>query len=635
MLNNNIILKIFNGLLLLVLPLTFSNAGCSNSSLFTDSLSLKDSLAPESVTLGATAPLVKSLELSSLALKPDPLINGLKPGDPPSSPGANTITQDSANSLIPSGSLPVQSVTPPSTGFTIENRVYNATSGYDVYMFLSAFFPSGAVPAYSVESPYSQFIPYSPYFIVSTAGILSAGNFIVKASASNGGSGAYMMSNPVPVSVYSVQRVSSILADTESDAPSDYIVYNNKLYFSANMNVSSWKKLFCYDGSEITRISNVFSDVSNNANGSDAISNLCVLHGRLYFTADRNSINKQKLYYYDGSSIVQVSDLDYDPDDGWLIDDVRNVTVHDNKIFFTARNNYSIYKLYCYDGTLLYRVSDTSGNAYITDDPGNLYSFNGYLYFTSSNDLDNVRIKLYRYDGTTVSQVANTSGNNSISDFTSDLTGYNGSLYFFSMNSLGYSKLYAYDGSTVRQITDILPGSTDFPKNLRVCNGKLYFTANSGSGFKSLYSYDGTTVRREINSSNGYDDNPENLMVHDDQLFFSASTTSNSSFKKLFKLSNDTLQQVTDIRIGDTDDPKPLLSTQDGLYFYARCTGGGVKLYLFNDSNAFMISNTTKSLMKDDIIINPYYKITEYGGALYCSMNEEVNTKPKIYRIQK
>ena len=105
-------------------------------------------------------------------------------------------------------------------------------------------------------------------------------------------------------------------------------------------------RLYKYDGSEVTKISNIHSD------GADTPNRLTVFNGALYFSAYNDS-HFTKLYRYrpTDSNIVQVSDIHSDGNDT-----PDRLTVFNDALYFSAVSGHTegdmpsySYKLYKFE----------------------------------------------------------------------------------------------------------------------------------------------------------------------------------------------------------------------------------------------------------------------------------------------
>jgi ELWxxDGT repeat protein len=160
-----------------------------------------------------------------------------------------------------------------------------------------------------------------------------------------------------------------------NDNPSNFVVYNGSLYFKSEMNASNHTKLFRYNSTTntITRISNT----CGNDGLSDNPQHLTVYNNKLYFSA-LNSPGQSKLYCYDGSTITQISNIRSGNNDN-----PQNLAVFNNKLYFSAFNLSGQTKLHCYDGSTITQVSNTNNVG--QDAPSNLTVYNNRLYFSANN----------------------------------------------------------------------------------------------------------------------------------------------------------------------------------------------------------------------------------------------------------
>jgi len=304
----------------------------------------------------------------------------------------------------------------------------------------------------------------------------------------------------------------------DDDWPSFLTMYKGNLYFSRINNCGTYCGLYKYDGTNITRISDINESLSSP-------SNLAVYNDALYFSALKQNGSTSKLYKYDGDSIMQISNINPSADDG-----PSNVTGYNGAIYFSANNSFGYNKLYKYDGTSITQISDINPSNITPrddDEPQLLTVYKGSLYFSALGRWGNNSYhKMYKYDGTSIIQISDINPGND--DNISFITADNDTLYFSAFNGIGHM-LYKYDGASITQIS----ATNDWPINLTIYKGSLYFAADSGSGFYKLYRYNGVDVTQISDINTGDSDFVSFLTASSNALYFSA--INNSFYTKLYK----------------------------------------------------------------------------------------------------
>jgi len=361
--------------------------------------------------------------------------------------------------------------------------------------------------------------------------------------------------------------------------PYDFVEFNGKLYFGAN-NQETGTELYVSDGtSEGTELLvDIYPGENNYGVNSSSPSNFVEFNDKLYFSAN-NGENGNELYVTDGTAegTQLVSDLRPGEDNYGNVNGAypSDLVEFNDKLYFTANNGENGNELYVSDGTgsgtkLLVDLrtgEDIFGNTYGSY-PGNFLEFNGKLYFSANNGENGG--ELYVTDGTAggtellvdIYPGENNYGNINGSD-PSNLVEFNDKIYFSASNEENGVELFVSDGTAegTQVVADINlnKDSSGFsygssPSDLVVFNDKLYFTANDGENGGELYVSDGTAVGTQLvadlypglsNYSSPNSSSPSGLTVVGDELFFSADNGETGT--ELFKLTLDTDSYGVDI----------------------------------------------------------------------------------------
>jgi ELWxxDGT repeat protein len=195
--------------------------------------------------------------------------------------------------------------------------------------------------------------------------------------------------------------------------PGSLTVLGDKLFFSANANndvEGNDIELFVTDGTESgTQL------VKNIAvGGSAAVRNLIVFNNKLYFSAN-NRVNGEELWVSDGteSGTQLVKDIAGSVSGYNQSSQPENLTVAGNKLYFSADNRVNGRELWVSDGTaggtqLVKDIASNSSGSY----PSSLTEFNGKLYFSANNNVngDELWVSNGTADGTQLLKDINPNG---------------------------------------------------------------------------------------------------------------------------------------------------------------------------------------------------------------------------------
>ena len=368
--------------------------------------------------------------------------------------------------------------------------------------------------------------------------------------------------------------------DSGSSNPSNFIEFNDKLYFSAD-NGETGSELFVSDGTaEGTQLLVDLRPGSSNYDynyGSNP-SYFIEFDDKLYFSAN-NGENGNELFVSDGTVegtqlLVDINPNVFDRYDGSSIPEgsyPSNFFEFNDKLYFSARTEENGSELFVSDGTaegtqLLVDLRPGSSNYGYTygSNPSDFFEFNDRLYFSANNGETGSELFVSdgTRDGTQLLIDLNTNvfvegeDENYLSfpegSYPSNFVEFNGKLYFIANGGETGSEVFVSDGTAegTQVLIDLRPGSSEYgssygsyPSNLIEFNGKLYFTANEGENGNELWvsdgTADGTMLVADINpGSSNYDfannSYPSELTVVGDELFFSADNEETGT--ELFKL---------------------------------------------------------------------------------------------------
>ncbi|MBK8051832.1 MAG: hypothetical protein IPK35_00780 [Saprospiraceae bacterium] len=272
---------------------------------------------------------------------------------------------------------------------------------------------------------------------------------------------------------------------------SDFAVYNNKIFFSADNGSNGWE-IWESDGTpEGTR---QFLDILPGS-ASSFPSGFTVVNNFLFFTANDTS-NGRELWKTNGT--VSGTQIIKDIRQGVSGSDPFNFTSFKNELYFTANNGEVGRELWKSDGTnqgtkLVKDIFSGLGSSYINN---TMISINNdkYFFFVANDSLRGA--ELWRTDGTTegttiVKDIFQGVNSSSISE----LINFKNEIFFNANDGINGSELWKSDGT--EQGTKILlklntRNASSYPNMFRVVNDVLFFSARTeGEGYE-LWKTDGT-----------------------------------------------------------------------------------------------------------------------------------------------
>ncbi|MEO8149961.1 MAG: T9SS type A sorting domain-containing protein [Bacteroidia bacterium] len=319
-------------------------------------------------------------------------------------------------------------------------------------------------------------------------------------------------------------RVKDINAGTQGSHPSQFLVFNNTLFFRA-YTTTNGSELWKTDGSTAgtVMVKDIFPGTNSgfvdyNGNFSINLVNVWEQGGSFFFVANTDnsvvSSNDIELWKTDGTTAGTVRVKDINP--GVEGSNPRDFVVFNNQLFFlayTVANGKEIWKT---DGSSAGTVmvkdvypGTNSGfvdyNGFYSIDLFNVWEQGGSFFFIANSDnsvASSNDIELWKTDGTTAGTVR-------VKDINAGTEGshpygfipFNNQLYFAAYDNANGRELWKTDGSTAgtQQVKDIMTGTgsglqSDFYKIFSY-GGTFYFTAyQSGTIDNELWKSDGTNA---------------------------------------------------------------------------------------------------------------------------------------------
>ena len=363
---------------------------------------------------------------------------------------------------------------------------------------------------------------------------------------------------------------------------SDYLVFNNKLYFGAQYGAgrelcesdgsvaNSVQTKDIYSGatglvqnssnpSELTTLGSIFMFAATDATGTELWKSdgtnagtiqvkdinpaanssspkaLIEFNGTLYFTAD-DGTNGRELWKSGGSLANTVMVGNLNTSIGTILVNAKLVKTTNN-IYFGASNNATTgLELYASTGTGYNLVKDINAGI-SSSSPINLTAGIGTTLFFSAYDATNGR-ELWKTDGTLEGTVLIKDIHNGSNDSNpSNLFFWNNILYFSAFDGTNGAELWRSDGTAggTFMLKDIHGGSSSGnPANFCIVNNALYFSAKDARNGIEVWKTDGTAsgtvlVYNLADDFNGEinDSNPTALTFLNNTLFFAADNKRN------------------------------------------------------------------------------------------------------------
>lgn len=370
--------------------------------------------------------------------------------------------------------------------------------------------------------------------------------------------------------------VEDIEPGTGSSNPTNFITYNNKLYFTATTTANG-TEMYSFDGTTVSLI-----DINPGSNSSYP-SQFTPFNGKIYFSASTTGIFDNEPFVYDPATNTasQLAQISPSTSNG---SNPSCFTVLNNKLYFLANDATHGNELYSYDGTTApVRLTDfapgTLSGIY------NLGGYNNYLLFDGAPDGVYSNSHLYKYDPAT----STTTFINNISPFgyqnAHPFTIYNNKAYFAGTDSAHGGELWVYDGNTANIVMDLYPGSISsfsnyaLPNEIVVYNGSLYMNQLSSTSGPELYKYNSDVSVQNIAFSGQISAYPN--PVSGDEHF---SITLLKPAKLTLKISDAAGKIVSNMPIadfptGNSNISIPFQRFAPGIYFYHFYDGKGVQLF--------------------------------------------------------
>ncbi|MBL0048832.1 MAG: T9SS type A sorting domain-containing protein [Bacteroidetes bacterium] len=417
--------------------------------------------------------------------------------------------------------------------------------------------------------------------------------------------------------------------------------HNGFFYFTAYSSFSTDNELWKSDGTTAgtTKVYDIYSGTA----GSYP-SNFVEFNNQLFFSAD-NGTNGKELWKTDGTTAgtALVRDILVGTGDG--LSNFFSCWQKNGYLYFVATSLASSdFEIWKSDGTALgtSKLKDICigpNGSY----PHTFFEFNGQLFFSADNG--SIGDELWKTDGTAA-------GTSLVKDILSGTgTGlnnlyviweHNGFFYFVATGSSASDyEIWKSDGTTAgtTKLKDIYPGTTgSSPGNIYEFNNTLYFTANNGTNGDELWKTDGTTAGttlvKDIYAGTGDGLNSLYVFWVHNGFFFFIATSSSSSDYEIWK-SDGTAAGTTklkDINLGTSgSSPGNFYEFNNQLYFGADNGINGKELWKTDGTTAgtLMIKDIFTGVSSNDS--DPYF-FASYNGFVYFRAATLIYTNYEIWK---
>lgn len=307
--------------------------------------------------------------------------------------------------------------------------------------------------------------------------IVAAGRLYVDGSIDGGGYGLNYYDAITDKIVATSWRTPSCI-----NCMNDFILYDDKIYMSVQIDEDIGTELYAYD--PVTDTGELIADISSE--GDSRPTTPLIIGDDLYFSAV--ATDQDELYRHNASSGTVELVRDSDTQESLIRPSA--MVVLNEKIYCAARRSDNLVELYTYDpGTeKITQLTEESTGMRPTD----LVVHDEKIFF-AGNPNNTIGRELHSYDPNTDNvtlELDLTPGSGGSLLFWRSLTSFNDKLYFSHSTDDFGSEFWEYADGEARIIADIRQGTLESsPQLFTVFNDKLYFVADDGDTGQELWSY--------------------------------------------------------------------------------------------------------------------------------------------------
>jgi ELWxxDGT repeat protein len=318
------------------------------------------------------------------------------------------------------------------------------------------------------------------------------------------------------------------VADISLVPGSGMVGFKGFLYFAADGGDGNGVELWRYsDTTGPERAADI-----NDGPGGSFPSNFTVFNGKLYFAADGDGSGFVKeLWRFDGTTAEQIEIAPgqnlFFPSGSTEFKEFKDA------LYFGASTSaipLDAPELWRFDGTTAEQIEIVPGQSLFF--PSEFTEFKNALYF-SANDFGNFGTELWRYNGTVVTLAADINQQQvGAGSFPAGLTVFDDALYFVANDGSGAgNQLWRFTSSSqgAKRATETDLNLPFFPFELTVFKGALYFAASDDRADNELWRFDNGQAElvADINpfvgsSGNPFSSLPSGFIVFQNALYFQA-----------------------------------------------------------------------------------------------------------------
>ena len=427
----------------------------------------------------------------------------------------------------------------------------------------------------------------------------------------------------------------------DNSNPANLTIYNGDLYLTAD-NGSTGSELFRFtsaNGAELVE--------EVNAEGNASASNFVVFNNTLYFTANGDNRTGIDLFSFDGAS-VDLIELYPDQFSGLF----NPLVAYDNIYYVGFDSNFTPNRLISFNGTAGGEVLGSGVESVIG---GNFIDFDGGLLLYMESDNIDVGAELYFYnidsgEFSLIKDIDQGTGGSSISQFTK----LNNEIYFEAESDLW--KTDGTENGTVIVQTVIDAGVSNV-REFFEWNNELYFEGDNGNG-DQLWKYNPTTdALTQLSFISGDNDNhdPSDYVIYDGFLYYSAEDGVDSE-SHLWRTDGSTVEQLNDVLISVSElgvfedriffraeeegvtgnelyslDPNTLsiqnLNSLSELKIYPNPTSELVRFTKDMNGSRYSLFNLSGQLVAEGVVQNNSVDVSSFKGTLLLSVNSQEQQK--------
>jgi ELWxxDGT repeat protein len=377
---------------------------------------------------------------------------------------------------------------------------------------------------------------------------------------------------------------------------SDFILFNGKLYFSAYYGETYGSELYSYDGINSPVLVADLAGGWAQSNPGDFI----VFKNKLCFTAGYNFENRE-LWTYDGINRPSIlMDLDTDPHGSGY----SSMFIFKDRLYIQAKDSVHGRELWAYDGinppALVADLNNGKGDGVNGSYP---VFIGGKMYFEANDGIHG--FEPFEFDGTNPPSMINDINPGPVgSDPRFFDTTYNDKFYLTANDGIHGRELWEWDGINIPGlIADLntgtymnVPNSSN-PTFMGILKGKMYFRALQSIYNDNIWEYDGT-ILKSITSDIHYGCARVfgGSLINNNRLFFMVMDIEHCNLGKQFWSYDGTNppSMIVDIKWREGSITSGLNLYKGKLYFTANDPCEGNELFVLSSNDSTVTAEACK-----------------------------------------